>query len=75
MRTSKIWCNVGVIIETNESGFVMKNRGDDTLTVIIGPETRVPTGAVFEKGDEVFVFGNRNDGTVQALGLHKIGNR
>jgi hypothetical protein len=67
--------HAGVIIETNESGFVMKNRRDDTLTVIIGPETRVLTGAVFEKGDEVFVFGDRNDGIVQALGLHKIGNR
>jgi len=67
--------HVGVVIQMNESGFVMKDRREDTLTVIIGPETRVPTGAVFKKGDEVFVFGSRNDGTVQALGLHKIGNR
>jgi hypothetical protein len=62
----------GVIVETNESGFVMKNERGEILTVVIGPETRVPNGIFFKKDDEVFVFGERNDDTVRALGLHEI---
>lgn len=62
----------GAVIETNESGFVMKNDSDEILTVFFGPETHFPDGNQFETGDEVFVFGKRDGDTVRALGLHKI---
>lgn len=65
----------GTIIEMNESRFVMKNDGDEILTVIVGPETNIHHGDEFAKGDGVFVYGDRNDGTVQAFGIRKISNQ
>jgi hypothetical protein len=62
----------GTIIQTNQTGFVMKNERGELLTVIIGPDTHVPEGKQFEKGEEVFVFGERDDAIVRAFGIHEI---
>lgn len=67
--------HTGIILEMNEFGFVMKNDRNDILTVIIKPETNNPHNDIFAKDDQVFVLGDRKNGTIQAFGVHRIRNR
>lgn len=67
--------HTGTIIEMNESGFIMENDRDETLTVIIGSEVNIHHGDVLAKGDDVFVYGDRDNGTIQAVGVRETRNR
>jgi hypothetical protein len=63
----------GMIVHMINNGFIMQDRREDTLTVIITCRTRLPFGADFSTGDIVVVFGPRDDGMVQAFGIQEIG--
>ncbi len=66
--------NLGIIIEITNEGFLIQNRRNDILRVIITPETRFPLGTDFAENDTVVVFGERDDGAVRALGVRKVGD-
>lgn len=62
----------GMIIQMINNGFIMRDRREDALMVVITRRTRLPFGADFSDGDIVVVFGPRNDGMVQAFGIQEI---
>ncbi len=62
----------GFIIKITESGFLLGNPFNETLEIIIGPETRFPFGVDFVEGDEVVVFGKRDDDVIHAFGIRQI---
>lgn len=61
----------GQIIKISNTGFLINNRREEVLTVIVTRRTRLPMGSDFYLGDIVVVFGDRDDGVVQALGIQK----
>lgn len=62
----------GQIVGIASTSFVIQNPRDETLTVFISSSTRFPLGMDFAEGDTVVVFGSREDGTVQALGIRRV---
>lgn len=62
----------GMIIEMINSGFTMRNRREEVLTIIISRRTRLPLGADFSSGDIVVVFGPRDGNLVQAFGIQEL---
>lgn len=64
----------GNIIELTDNGFTLGNQRDETLNIIITPETRFPLGTNFIEGDPVIVMGEREDDTVKAFGIRKTEN-
>ncbi len=62
----------GMIIEMDSDGFMMRNRREENLTIIVSRQTRFPTGADFSLGDIVVVFGHREGDGVQAFGVQKV---
>lgn len=61
----------GMIIEMDNNGFLMRNRGQEVLTIVVTRQTRFPLGADFSNGDIVVVFGDRDGDKVQAFGVQK----
>jgi hypothetical protein len=65
--------NPGLIEELRETGFVLTNRRGEILHVIMTPDTRMPMGNMFIKGDRVLVFGDREStSSIRAFGVRKI---
>lgn len=64
--------HVGVIIEITGTGFSMTDRVGDTVEVLIGSDTRFPLGTNFAIDDRVVVLGERNGGSIEAIGLRGI---
>lgn len=62
----------GYIASITEDGFILYTRQGETFTVRLVPETRLPFGFNFAEGDEVVVFGDRDDDTVEARGILEI---
>lgn len=62
----------GIIIEMISNGFMMRNRREEVLTIVVSRRTRLPFGADFSNGDIVVVFGPRNGNLVQAFGIQEI---
>jgi len=65
--------HIGVISEIIDGNFVIKTPRDETLTIIITPETNFSPEKDIKEGDTIVVLGKRNDDTVQALEVHEIG--
>jgi hypothetical protein len=59
----------GVIVEDADDGFIMRDRRDEILHVILSPETNFPHGADFGDDDTIVVFGSREDHTIRAIGI------
>ncbi len=66
--------NSGTIQSITENGFIMTTPGGEKLEVAVTPETRLPYGFNFAEGNLVVVFGEREDGKIEALGVRKIDN-
>lgn len=62
----------GSILTLGEGGFTIVDTGGETVTVKITPVTRLPYGMDFSAGDIVVIFGNRDDGTIEADGVREI---
>lgn len=62
----------GIITETIDNGFLMINKRDEVLTIVISRRTRLPFGADFSIGDIVVIFGHRDGNAVQAFGIQEI---
>ncbi len=66
--------NPGIIETITENGFVIMTPRGEKLDVTVTPETRLPLGFDFAEGNFVVVFGERDGGTIHALGIRKINN-
>ncbi|MBU4580419.1 hypothetical protein KKB43_05385 [Patescibacteria group bacterium] len=62
----------GQITTMNNNGFMMRNRREEILTIVVSRRTRLPLGADFSRGDIVVVFGSRDSNLVQAFGIQEI---
>lgn len=62
----------GMVIEFVDTGFFMKNNEEETLQVVVTSTTHFPFDSELYTGEWVVVFGRREDGTIQALGVHKV---
>lgn len=67
--------HVGAVTEVTEQGLMIKTRRDEGLRIVVAPETRFPFGLDLQPGDQVVVFGERDDDTVQALGVQRIDSK
>ena len=65
----------GIITVITENGFQMENLHGEILTIIIFDETRFPLGTNFKEGDSILVLGRQDNGTIQAFGIRKIGDK
>lgn len=61
----------GIIMEVQDDGFQLMNDADERLNIRIVETTRFPSGVDVVDGDDVVVFGLREDHTVTALGIRK----
>lgn len=64
----------GMILNKINTGYKIETASEDIFNVLISPQTRLPYGYNFIPGDVVVVIGQRDDGTIQALGVIKIQN-
>ncbi len=64
----------GIIKEIRDEGFIIENYLGENLLVIVSSETRLPSGIIFDIGDNVVVLGERDDSVVKAFGVRKIGD-
>ncbi len=62
----------GAITLIIDDGFILHTPQGETFTVRLVPETRLPFGFNFAEGDEVVVFGEREDDIVEARGILEI---
>lgn len=60
---------VGEIIEALKNGFNINTPKDETITVIITPDTKFPIGSSFVVGNKVMVIGDRDDLIIHAFGI------
>jgi hypothetical protein len=66
----------GQIEVLTPAGFIVEGFFGTTSTVFIASQTDMMFAGPFEPGDIVVVFGNRSaTGTIQAVGIEKIGNQ
>ena len=65
----------GIITVITENGFQMENLHGEILTIIVFDETRFPLGTNFKEGDSILVLGRQDNGTIQAFGIRKIGDK
>ena len=64
--------HAGNIEEVTEGGFVLNSRRGESINIIVTPDTQLPSGYDLLEGDMVVVIGERDDDTVQALGIREI---
>ncbi|MCX6764761.1 MAG: hypothetical protein NTU58_03640 [Candidatus Nealsonbacteria bacterium] len=62
----------GIVSEIIDNGFKIETPREETLTIIIAPETRILSDETIKQGDEVVIFGERSDGTVNAFEIRQI---
>lgn len=56
----------------NRGNFVLVNRQQEKIVVIVNEKTRLPFGAQFEIGDAVVVIGDRYGNRVEAFGISEV---
>lgn len=59
----------GTIVSLTDEKITIINDSNKEVTVVLTPETKLPPAIVFEAGDEVFIFGPEEDGTIEAFGI------
>lgn len=64
----------GIVLEKNTDGCKIGTFSDEILQVLITPKTRLPYEYDFVNGDEIMVLGPRDDQTIRAVGIVKLGS-
>jgi len=59
----------GVITRIVNPDFVIINRQQEELVIVITPQTKIPSGSYFTVGDTVVVVGDRRGDRVEAFGV------
>jgi hypothetical protein len=62
----------GTVVEVREKGLLIRETESQPVAVEFGPSTHFPDGTQFGVGDEVFVLGERSNGTIRAVGIDKL---
>jgi hypothetical protein len=62
----------GTIGSFDGKNFVLLNRQEEKLTIIVTRKTRLPFGEDFTEGDKVVVVGDRQGDQVEAFGVSKV---
>ena len=62
----------GIVSEITENGFILETPQNQKLTIIINSKTKTAPDFEVKEGDEVVVFGEKSDSTVNALNIRKI---
>ncbi len=62
----------GVVSEITENGFILETPQTQKLTIIIGSQTKTAPDFEVQERDEVVVFGEKTDSTINALNIRKI---
>jgi len=62
----------GIVSEITDNGFFIETRHNETLNIIITPETRFPFGKDIKENDSVMILGERDNCTVRAFGVRKV---
>lgn len=62
----------GEITEVTDQGYKIVSPLNESITVIVTPDTRFPLGTGFEKGDKIVVIGDRDGDNITAFGIREI---
>ena len=62
----------GITFEITKNGFKIETHGNETLNIIITPDTRFPFGKDIKENDSVMILGERDNCTVRAFGIRKV---
>jgi|GEM_PF-6316551 len=64
----------GMIIDINtgEKYFIIQTPGNTELRVVLSDTTQRPPRYVFQIGEEILVFGKREDGVIHAIGIRPL---
>jgi hypothetical protein len=62
----------GMVAQLEEHGFLLRSRGGQVVNVTVTRETRVSPPVAVRVGDMVIVFGQKADGSFQAIGVKHI---
>ena len=62
----------GTVTEITDSGFLIKMRDGQVLTVVVTSKIRFPSKISVKKNDTVVVLGECDNDTIQAFGIRKI---
>lgn len=62
----------GEIIENVEDGYSIHTPQDETLLILVTPETKLPYGKDFQIGDKLVVIGKRKGLMVTAYGVREV---
>ena len=62
----------GVVSEITDNGFKIETVRNETLNIIITPETRFPFGKDIKENDIVMILGERDNCAVRAFGIRKV---
>lgn len=63
----------GTIIQISGRNYIIANRRQEQLLVIVGPETRFPFGSDFGEGDKIIIIGQRQGLQIIAIGISPFG--
>lgn len=59
----------GEIITIFETHVTIETDKEEEVSVVLTPETKLPRGGALEVGQEVFIFGERENGEIKAFGI------
>ncbi len=65
----------GTIARISGYNYIIINRNQEELLIVVSSETKLPLGADFEVGDKIVVMGEREGSRVEALGISPFGGR
>lgn len=60
---------VGIVVEKNETGYMIETETQEIVEVILTPKTRLSRPESFEVGEEIVVVGKKQDSKIFALGI------
>lgn len=63
---------IGTITEMASNGYLIEDRRDQIIRVIITRDTRFPLGTAFDIGDAIVVFGDLQTDTITAFGIRSF---
>lgn len=62
---------VGTITKITDNGYKIEGPGNQIFSVVITPQTQLPSGNALKIGDAIVVLGQRQNNTIQATGIQK----
>ncbi len=67
--------HIGLIEGMTEEEITIINDLNEKISVSVSSETRFPRGMGFQVGDQVIIWGRRDNGSIRAFGMGRFDNR